>query len=98
MTEQYPCAVVYRDLMIPTRDGARLATDVYLPSVDGSAPADGTFAVLLSRTPYSKQRPGFDGRASAQDQAVRAARRGFGVAIQDARGRYASEGAFRSMQ
>jgi uncharacterized protein len=85
--------------MIPMRDGVRLATDVYLPSADGAGPAEGPFALLLSRTPYSKQRPALaEGRAGAQDQAVRAALDGFAVAIQDTRGRYASEGRFRSMQ
>ena len=68
------------------RDGIRLAADVYLPSAEGS------FPVLLSRTPYSKQRPG------AEPQALRGAQAGFAVVIQDTRGRYASEGIFRSMQ
>jgi putative CocE/NonD family hydrolase len=69
---------------IPMRDGVRLATDIYLPSEDGK------FPLLLSRTPYSKQR--------GQENALRAVRNGFAVAVQDTRGRYQSEGAFRSMQ
>jgi putative CocE/NonD family hydrolase len=77
-------AVVSQDIMVPMRDGVRLATDLYLPS------GEGQFALLLSRTPYSKQR--------GQEQALRAVRRGFAVAIQDTRGRYQSEGSFRSMQ
>jgi uncharacterized protein len=77
---------VLRDVMVPMRDGVRLATDIYLPS------AEGQFAVLLWRTPYSKQRPG------AEPQALRGAQSGFAVVIQDTRGRYASEGTFRSMQ
>lgn len=95
---RHATAVVYRDVMIAMRDGVRLATDMYFPSDEGLGPATGPFPLLLSRTPYSKQRTGMEGRASAQDQAVRAAVRGFAVAIQDTRGRYASEGAFRSMQ
>jgi putative CocE/NonD family hydrolase len=66
------------------RDGVRLATDIYVPSEAGQ------FTVLLSRTPYSKQR--------GQENALRAVRHGFAVAIQDTRGRYQSEGSFRSMQ
>lgn len=72
--------------MIPMRDGVRLAADVFLPG------AEGRFPVLLSRTPYSKQRPG------AEPQGLRGAQAGFAVVIQDTRGRYASEGTFRSMQ
>jgi putative CocE/NonD family hydrolase len=97
-TVSYGSVVVQRDVMVPMRDGVRLATDVYLPSPDSVAPAPGRFAVLLSRTPYSKSRPGFNGRAGAEDQALRGVRNGFAVAIQDTRGRYQSEGSFRSMQ
>jgi predicted acyl esterase len=98
MANSYPGAVVYRNVMIPMRDGVRLATDIYVPSDHAAGPAEGRFALPLSRTPYSKQRPSIDGRASSQDQAVRAAMRGFAVAIQDTRGRYESEGEFHSMQ
>lgn len=83
--------VIQRNVMVPMRDGVRLATDLYLPSEEGR------FALLLSRTPYSKTRA-IPGRASAEDQALRAASQGFAVAIQDTRGRYQSEGRFRSMQ
>jgi putative CocE/NonD family hydrolase len=89
---EYPNVAIWRDVLIPMRDGVRLATDLYLPSLDGELAASGEFALLLSRTPYSKQ------RELGQDQALRAARAGFAVAIQDTRGRYQSEGAFRSMQ
>ena len=36
---------IKRDVMIPMRDGVRLATDVYLP------PEKGPFPVVFSRTP-----------------------------------------------
>src|SRR5579864_1079056 len=91
-------AVVQRDVMVPMRDGVRLATDIYWPSEDGQRAADGAFPLLVSRTPYGKQRPGMGRRAGSQEQAERAAHAGFAVAIQDTRGRYNSEGAFRSMQ
>ena len=47
--------------------------------------------MLLQRTPYDKADP--DSRLRSLD-AVRAAREGFAVVIQDVRGRYASEGDF----
>ena len=97
-TVSHASAVVHRDVMVAMRDGVRLATDLYLPSDDGVTVSSGQFATLLSRTPYSKTRAGLNGRAGAEDQAVRAAQQGFAVAIQDTRGRYQSEGSFRSMQ
>lgn len=72
-------SVQTQPLMLPMRDGARLATDVYLP--EGKPP----FPVILIRTPYDKRalKPiGEDG-----------ARRGYAIVIQDTRGRNASEGA-----
>jgi hypothetical protein len=41
------------DIMLPMRDGVRLATDVHRPAVDGK-PATGAFPVLVERTPYGK--------------------------------------------
>jgi len=57
-------------------DGVKLATDVHLP------PGKGPFPVILSRTPYNKNRGG----------AGWATRRGYAVVAQDMRGRFASEG------
>ena len=39
------------DVMVPMRDGVRLATDVYLPRTAGQ------FPVILERTPYDKTAP-----------------------------------------
>jgi putative CocE/NonD family hydrolase len=78
------------EVMLPMRDGVRLATDLYFPALldDPGARAPGVFPVLLVRTPYNK-------RADAQrDEAEYFARRGYVVAIQDCRGRYRSEGMF----
>src|SRR5260370_11292151 len=44
---------VERDIMVPMRDGVRLATDVYRPAVTGAAAA-GRLPVILERTPYGK--------------------------------------------
>ena len=67
------------------RDGTTLYADVYRPE------GEGRFPVLLQRTPYDKSSPTSYGVAL---DALRAARAGFAVVIQDVRGRYASEGEF----
>ena len=82
-------------LMVPMRDGVRLATDVYLP--DGGGP----FPVIMERTPY--------GRAETSRSEITAVNRtpatraklaswftphGYAVVYQDTRGRYGSEGRF----
>ena len=41
---------IERNIMVPTRDGVHLATDVYRP-----ADASGPMPALLERTPYGKQ-------------------------------------------
>jgi putative CocE/NonD family hydrolase len=79
--------VVERNVMIPMRDGVRLATDIYRPAVDGRA-AEGKRPLVLQRTPYGKATERF------LPQAVAFAAHGYVVALQDFRGRYDSEGAF----
>ena len=74
-----------RDVMVAMRDGVRLAADVYRPALDGR-PAPGPFPALLERTPYDKRR--LDLTATAKFFA----RHGYVVALQDVRGRFASEG------
>jgi predicted acyl esterase len=64
--------------MVPMRDGVRLATDVYALASRGPLP------VVLVRTPYNK-----NGLAGAAQGAVQL---GYAVVVQDARGRFASEG------
>lgn len=78
--------VVEQGVMVPARDGVRLAADLYRPARDG-APRPGRFPSLLTRTPYGKG----DGR-SAEGRYY--AERGYNVIINDVRGRYASEGEF----
>lgn len=68
---------VLRETVV-TRDGARLATDVFLP------PNEGSFPVILLRTPYNKEGTAGFGRDGAS--------RGYAVVIQDTRGRFASTG------
>ena len=73
------------DVMVPMRDGTQLATDLYLPALDGK-PVLGRFPVILERTPYDKAAAGnvTNGRYFA--------RRGYVCAVQDVRGRFGSEG------
>jgi uncharacterized protein len=69
-------------VMIPMRDGVRLAADVWLPE------APGRYPVLLARTPYMKT------GLKLSEWAYYFASRGYVVAIQDTRGRGDSEGTF----
>ena len=87
--KQYDAIKVASDLPIPTRDGKRMATDIYRPGRNG-APIDERLPVLLNRTPYNK--------TSLAEQAVFYAERGYVVALQDTRGRYKSEGEFSKVQ
>jgi putative CocE/NonD family hydrolase len=92
---------VLSDLMVPMRDSVRMATDVYLPAVDGQA-LEGPFPVILERTPYGKTRPSRSERSVAEPDEAKerheVARmfvdRGFVVIYQDKRGRYDSEGEY----
>lgn len=80
-------AVHMETVMIPARDGTLLATDIYRPALDGQ-PVTERLPVLLHRTPYNKSSRG---GTSQTDFFVR---NGYVVAVQDTRGRYASEGVF----
>jgi putative CocE/NonD family hydrolase len=74
--------VVDRDVMIPVRDGVRLAADIYRPK------GPGKFPVVVTRTPYGKRNPDhlydFAGRLFASQ--------GYAFVVQDVRGKFASEG------
>ena len=82
--------VATKDIMIPMRDGVKLATDVYRPARNG-APAEGRFPVIMERTPYNKNGggPGLSGYFVP---------RGYVVVMQDVRGRYKSEGHWRPVK
>jgi putative CocE/NonD family hydrolase len=73
-----PDIAIERNVSMKTRDGVTLRADIYRPTGEGS------FPVLLQRTPYNKDRTDDFGR--------KAAARGFMVIVQDVRGRYNSEG------
>lgn len=73
--------VIERNVMVPMRDGVRLATNVYRPDKPGRLPA------LLQRLPYGKELLG----ATFLDP-VLAAQHDYVVIVQDSRGRFDSEG------
>jgi putative CocE/NonD family hydrolase len=76
--------IIQRNVMMPLRDGVRLATDLYFPP--GWSDAGEPLPVILARTPYNKN--------AQAEMALGAARRGYIFASQDVRGRYESEGEF----
>jgi len=74
-----PCLAGTREtVMVPMRDGVKLATDIHLPDGDGPWPT------ILIRTPYNK-----GGAAGFADGAQK---RGYALVAQDFRGRFDSEG------
>ena len=80
--EQSRSQTFRRDIPITMRDGTRLATDLYFP------PQPGRYPVLLERTPYGKHQSVMVSIGAPSFLAAN----GYVVAVQDARGRYASEG------
>ena len=67
-----------RGIEVAMRDGVKLSTDIYLPKTDQKVP------VVLTRTPYKKEMAELEGKFYA--------RRGYAMALQDCRGRFASGG------
>ena len=74
-----------KDVMVPMRDGIRLATDLYRPARDGEL-VEGSYPTILCRTPYDKT----DKRYS--EIADFFVPHGYSVCLQDCRDRYRSEG------
>ena len=77
--------VIAKNVMVPTRDGVGLATDIYRPAESGEG-LPGPFPTILCRTPYNKS----DLRYIEIGEYF--ATRGYAVVLQDLRGRYKSEG------
>ncbi|MBK8060568.1 MAG: CocE/NonD family hydrolase [Gemmatimonadetes bacterium] len=83
-----PFDVVRQDsVMVPTRDGVVLYTELYRPA-RGAALVDSVFPVLLLRTPYELRGEEIVRQANAF------AATGYVVALQNIRGRYRSQGRF----
>lgn len=80
--------IVKKDVMVPMRDGVKLATDLYMPAKNGK-PAPGRFPVVLTRTPYDKSETAW---TPLNVIGPYYASRGYVFVAQDTRGRFASEG------
>jgi putative CocE/NonD family hydrolase len=73
---------VERAVMVPMRDGVKLATDVYRP-----ADLTGPLPAILMRTPYNKQGSAGPGNIFASN--------GYVVVVQDVRGKFGSGGEYK---
>ncbi len=80
-------AIIDQKVMMPMRDGIRLATDIYRPKTDTLVP------IIFSRTPYNFNSYG-DGevRTRTYKRAYEAVSRGYAYLVQNERGRFFSEG------
>ena len=80
-------AVIDQKVMMPMRDGIRLATDIYRPKGEGKYP------VVFSRTPYNFN-TWADGKMvnGPLQAAYEAVSRGYVYVVQNERGRFFSEG------
>lgn len=80
-------AIIDQKVMMPMRDGVRLATDIYRPKTSEKVP------IIFSRTPYNFNSWG-DGeqRTRTAQRAYEAVKRGYAYVVQNERGRYYSEG------
>ena len=80
-------AIIDQKVMMPMRDGIRLATDIYRPKTNEKVP------IIFSRTPYNFNSWG-DGeqRTRTAQRAYEAVKRGYAYVVQNERGRYFSEG------
>jgi len=80
-------ATVDEKVMMPMRDGVRLASDIYRPKGEGRYP------IIFSRTPYNFNSWG-DGkqRTRTATRAYEYVKKGYAYVVQNERGRYYSEG------
>jgi putative CocE/NonD family hydrolase len=80
-------AVIDQKVMMPMRDGIRLATDIYRPKGEGKAP------IIFSRTPYNFNTwVDAEMRTRTLEAALEAVERGYAYVVQNERGRFFSEG------
>jgi len=80
-------AIVESKVMVPMRDGVRLATDIYRPRTDERVP------IIFVRTPYNFNSYR-DGKLTTRTMrsAYAAVKRGYAYVVQNERGRFFSEG------
>ncbi|MEH7547823.1 CocE/NonD family hydrolase [Bacillus sp. OTU2372] len=81
--------LVEKNVPCEMRDGVVLYADIYRPN------REGTYPVLLTRLPYSKDLPHYSHRYLNTNRLVE---NGFIVIIQDVRGRFQSAGEFQSFR
>src|SRR5918992_1548995 len=80
-------AVVDRKVMMPMRDGVRLATDIYRPKNAGKVPT------VFVKTPYNFNYWDVrNGVPSDMTAALTAIKRGYAYVVQNERGHFFSEG------
>ncbi|WP_240699410.1 CocE/NonD family hydrolase [Spirosoma sordidisoli] len=80
-------AIIEPKVMMPMRDGVRLATDIYRPKTDKPVP------IIFSKTPYNFNGWG-DGeqRPNSYQAALDAVKHGYAYVVQNERGKFFSEG------
>ena len=80
-------AIINQKVMMPMRDGVRLATDIYRPKGNAKVP------IVFSRTPYNFN-TWIDGKmvSGTLQAAYEAVSRGYAYVVQNERGRFFSEG------
>ncbi|MGF7216335.1 hypothetical protein GGR92_002500 [Spirosoma lacussanchae] len=80
-------AIIEPKVMMPMRDGVRLATDIYRPKTDKPVP------IIFSKTPYNFNGWG-DGeqRQNSYQAALDAVKHGYAYVVQNERGKFFSEG------
>ena len=80
-------AIIEQKVMMPMRDGVRLATDIYRPRTEEKVP------IIFERTPYNFN-TWQDGemKTGAARRALEAVKRGYAYVVQNERGRFFSEG------
>lgn len=74
------------DVLVPMRDGTKLAINIWLPESDGPLP------VLLTRTPYGKDL--FVTYTATTPNIFELMKHGYAVVVQECRGTFQSEGIF----
>ncbi|MFT6894962.1 MAG: putative acyl esterase, partial [Algoriphagus sp.] len=79
--------IIDQKVMMPMRDGVRLATDIYRPKGDEKVP------IVFSRTPYNFNTWG-NGEMNTRtiETALSWIKKGYAYVVQNERGRYFSEG------
>ncbi|MCU0402875.1 MAG: CocE/NonD family hydrolase [Algoriphagus sp.] len=80
-------AIIDQKVMMPMRDGTRLATDIYRPKGDAKVP------IVFSRTPYNFNTYG-NGEMNTRtlQSALEWVKKGYAYVVQNERGRFFSEG------